>query len=102
MTEKRFTYRYNGDCEIEWEIIDLDDDAYYGMDTTENCVKSLVELLNELFDKNEQLRKENKLMKETLSSIVFDNKNDAKLPALSSFCGRYAQTKLLRVNTDLS
>lgn len=59
MTEKRFTYRYNGDCESEWEIIDLDDDVYYGMDTTEHCVKSLVELLNELFDENEQLKQRN-------------------------------------------
>lgn len=57
MTEKRFTYRYNSDCESVWEIIDLDDDVYYGMDTTENCVKSLVELLNELFGENEQLKK---------------------------------------------
>ena len=56
MTTKRFTYRYNGDCESEWEIIDLDDDVYYGMDTTENCVKSLVELLNDFYNENEQLK----------------------------------------------
>ena len=36
------------------------------------------------------------------NSLYLMIKMTAKLPALSSFCGRYAQTKLLWVNTDLS
>ena len=36
------------------------------------------------------------------NSLYLMIKMTAKLPTLSSFSGGYAQTKLLRVNTDLS
>ena len=68
MTEnKRFTFdvvRDEEGYEIEgFEIVDLDDEAYYGMDTTENCVRELVKLLNELHEENEQLKRKNKFLK---------------------------------------
>ena len=47
----------------EFEIIDFDDDAYYGIDTTENCVRELVKLLNELHEENQALKEKIKNLK---------------------------------------
>ena len=49
---------------------DFDDAFYLG-----RKLQSVIMELNELHEENKELKKENKLLKDTLSSIVFDGKN---------------------------
>lgn len=73
MTEnKQFIYRYNFDDKSgEFEIIDLIKDEHYPM--TETVVKGLIDCLNELFNENKQLKKENKHLQCTIESNSQDD-----------------------------
>lgn len=66
MTEKRFIF-----------VIDNGEDTFYDLNENGEIMNMIdtEDMLNFLHEENEQLKKENKLIKETLSSIVFDNKN---------------------------
>ena len=65
MTEKRFTLSEVG-CYRTSLIVD---------DGRKMGNTEVVKCLNALHEENHKLKKENKLLKDTLSSIVFDGKN---------------------------
>ena len=66
-TAKRFAIQGVG-------ISDHERKRLYDLKTVDGFI-SIRDLLNELAEENKELKNENKLLKDTLSSIVFDGKN---------------------------